>query len=56
MKDNRPVFKTIRNSAIIKNPILFEAIGLAFNVIIDNGFGTVSRAAAAKYFRTYAEI
>ena len=28
MKDNRPVFKTIRNSAIIKNPILFEAIGL----------------------------
>ena len=37
-------------------PGLFEAIGLAFNVITDNGFGTVSRAAAAKYFRTYAEI
>ncbi len=37
-------------------PGLFDAIGLAFNVIIDNGFGTVTRAAAAKYFRTYAEI
>lgn len=28
MKDKNPTLKTIRNSAIIKNPILFEAIGL----------------------------
>ena len=28
MNENSNVFKTIRNSAIIKNPLLFEAIGL----------------------------
>lgn len=28
MNENNNIFKTIRNSAIIKNPLLFEAIGL----------------------------
>ncbi len=28
MSDKKAVFKTIRNSAVIKNPLLFEAIGL----------------------------
>lgn len=40
-------------------PGIFDAIGLAFNVLIDSGFGfnaTLTRGAAAKYFRTYAEI
>ncbi|MBR5190635.1 MAG: hypothetical protein IKW34_01215, partial [Clostridia bacterium] len=28
MSDNSRTFKRIRNSALIKNPLLFEAIGL----------------------------
>ncbi len=35
---------------------IFDAISLAFTVLSDNGFGAVTRAEAAKYFHTYAEI